>query len=221
MFSRLTLAAGALAVGSLAFVGAGTFASYTGSDTLKANITSGTFNLTAVPGTPAVSLNNGQTLDAGTLPTTTGHNNTLTYTLTNADPGHTYTIPFTVFDTGSLPGEINSIQYVAPMSPNQLASDLTIKVCFISGSGCKALFTPNVAGQSSSTLGSASATFDTTGGDVGLTNFIGSNPTMGNTATGGGQASQGYEIVETFNASDNGAQGQSTNQTFTINGINQ
>lgn len=219
MLSRMSLAVGALGLGALAFVGTGSFASYTGTVNTSAHITSGTFALSAATGTPTVNQSNGQSLDAGTLGG--NHSSTLTYTVTNADPGHTYTIPFTVYDVGSLPGEVNSISY-SPIS-GPIASDFTISICHVEGSTCDAISTPNVQpGPKSVVNGGAAATFSTiSGGGSGLTDFIGSNPSYGSNGTGGGAASQSYKIVETFNSSNNADQGKSEAQTFTVNGINQ
>jgi hypothetical protein len=234
VITRMTVAAVALGVAALAFVGIGSFAGFTGQDTLNSTISGGTFDLQAVPGTPSMTYTNGQypnqttALSAGTLTAVNSGNKgdgtattTLTYTLPNADPGHTYTIPFTVYDTGSLPGEVNSFTY-SPGPNKGMLSDFTIQVEFSNNGKWYPIYTPNVPGQTDMLNGADkySLTNDASG-DSGLTNFLGSNPGEGSTATGGGAASQQYEIVETFNASNNDAEGQTATQSFTINGISQ
>lgn len=221
MVSRTTMAIGTLGVGALALIGAGSFASFTGQANVNTNITSGTFSLAVVPGSPSVGdLINGQSLTPGTL--SVYNSNTLTYVLKNADPGHTYTIPFTVYDNGSLPGVVNSISYTPGSNAGSaLASDMTISLCYVQGNSCLPISTPNVSpGPSSITTGNVGATFDTiNGGGDGLTNFLGSNPTNGTTSTGGGWPNVTYRITEKFNGSStNAAQGENITQTFTING---
>jgi len=235
---KALLAAGvSLGVGTLALVGTGTFAGLTGQVPVSAKVTSGTFKLSAVAGTPTVTYFNGQTptlaggtanaLPAGTLnaanvtTTVNGEGTTLTYTLSNADPGHTYTIPFTVYDTGSLPGLVTSIKY-APGGTTSLARNLTISICYVTGGSCKTIYGPNVTPQIDSTTGATAATFDSQGGDVNLTNFLGSNPTMGATSIEGGHPSQTYEIVEhySYTGATNATGGKTTTQTFTVMGHN-
>jgi len=232
---KALLAAGvSLGVGTLALVGTGTFAGLTGQVPVKASITSGTFMLSAKPGTPTMTLNNGQyptqtatPLSAGTLTATTvttrvnGEGTTLTYTLSNADPGHTYTIPFTVYDTGSLPGLVTSIKYT-PGGTTSLAHNLTISICYVTGGSCRTIYGPNVKPQIDSTTGATAANFDSQGGDMNLTNFLGSNPTMGATSIEGGHSSQTYEIVEhySYTGATNATGGKTTTQTFTVMGHN-
>jgi len=222
-----------LGVGTLALVGTGTFAGLTGQVPVNAKVTSGTFMLSAVPGTPQVTEGNGQSLPAGTLTlsnfktTVNGQGTTLQYTLTNADPGHTYTIPFTVYDTGSLPGLVTSIKYT-PGGTTSLAHNLTISVCFMKGSTCKTIGGPNQAPKYTSMTGANTAVFDTTNtsnntyGD-GLTNFLGSNPTESASSKYGFGVSQTYEIVEHYNSTGTNlteGEGMTTTQTFTVMGHN-
>jgi len=225
---KALLAAGvSLGVGSLALVGTGTFADMMGRVPVSASITSGTFKLSATAGTPSVTKTNGQTaLTSGSLTATTvtttvnGEGTTLAYTLSNADPGHTYTIPFTVYDTGSLPGLVTSIAYT-PGGTTTLAHNLTISICYVTGTSCHTIYGPNVSPQIQSTTGATAATFDSRGGDVNLTNFLGSNPTMGTTSTEGGHPSQTYEIVEHYsNTATNATAKKTTTQTFTVMGHN-
>lgn len=234
MITRLTIAAVALGVAALAFVGIGSFAGFTGQDTVNSTISGGTFELQAIAGIPTMTYNNGQypgqttALSAGTLSAVNSGNvgdgtatTTLTYSLPNADPGHTYTIPFTVYDTGSLPGMVNSFTY-SPGSNKEMLSDFTIEIEFENNGTWSPIWTPNVTGQTDMLNGADKYTLtNSRQGDEGLTNFLGSNPSEGSTATGGGAASQQYEIVETFNANNNDAEGQTATQTFTVSGISQ
>jgi len=233
---KALLAAGvSLGVGTLALVGTGTFAGLTGQVPVNASITSGTFKLSAVAGTPQVNKGNGQaTLTSGSLTaaqvTKTGEGATLTYTLSNADPGHTYTIPFTVYDTGSLPGIVTSITYTPSGTTSSLAKNLTISVCWSFGTlatpaNCKPIYGPQTpAPQKDSTTGATAFRFEKTGpGDNNLTNYLRSNPyKQGNTVTDTGHSSLTYEIVEhySYTGATNTTEGKKTTQTFTVNGHN-
>jgi len=232
---KALLAAGvSLGVGTLALVGTGTFAGLTGQVPVSAKVTSGTFTLSAVAGTPTVTKANGQTtLTSGKLiaanvnTKVNGEGTTLTYTLSNADPGHTYTIPFTVYDTGSLPGLVTSITYT-PGGTTSLAKNLTISACWSfgpTGKTCHQIYGPQTpsSSQKDSTTGAAAFTFEKTGtGTNSLTNYLGSNPRKGATSTGGGHPSLTYEIVETYSYSGatNTTGGKTTTQKFTVNGHN-
>lgn len=237
---RKALVAGgvSLGIGALALAGTGTFAGLTGQVPTSAKVTSGTFTLSATAGTPSVNTINGQTLTAGALTdanvttTVNGEGTTLTYTLSNADSGHTYTIPFTVYDTGSLPGLVTSIRFT-PGGSTSLAHNLTISICWsfgATGAGCHPIYGPHttVPTQMDSTTGARAFTFEKTGpGDNNLTNYLGSNPSEGSTSTGGGHPSLTYEIVETYGSATpgmthvtNATGGKSTTQTFTVMGHN-
>lgn len=151
MLSRLTFATAALGVASLAFVGVGSYASFTSSATVNNSIKTGTFQLEALPSTftcgtkkatvcasgPLIgdAVNGGQpvqSFNAGTEPAVPS-GNTLSYSLTNANPGDTYTYQFTVYDVGTLQGQINTITY-SPSGSSALAKDTTVTVQeYISG----------------------------------------------------------------------------------------
>ncbi|MHB1510807.1 MAG: SipW-dependent-type signal peptide-containing protein [Acidimicrobiales bacterium] len=139
MISRVSLAAGALGVGALtlALVGPGSFASFTSSVTGNNSITSGTFQLQALPsGSPTVSgpligdaINGGQpsqSLSQSAEPSVVGQGNTLSYSLANANPGDTYTYAFSVYDVGSLQGQVNTITYNPGSTGTALEGQMTV-----------------------------------------------------------------------------------------------
>jgi len=141
LLSRLKLVTGAIGLGalSLALIGPGSFASFTSSVAGTNSITTGTFQLEALPdGTPTVSgpligdaINGGQpsqTLSATAEPTVIGQGNTLSYTLANANPGDTYTYQFSVYDVGTLQGQVNTITYVPSSTGAPLEAQMTVAV---------------------------------------------------------------------------------------------
>ncbi len=141
MISRVSLAAGALGVGALtlALVGPGSFASFTSTVTGSNSITSGTFQLEALPsGSPTVTgpligdaINGGQpnqSLTQSAEPSVVGQGNTLAYSLANANPGDTYTYAFSVYDVGSLQGQVNTITYSPGSTGSALEGQMTVAV---------------------------------------------------------------------------------------------
>ena len=141
MIRRTALAAGAVGAVALALTGTGSFASFTSSVSGTNSITSGTFQLQAVPGKTSVSgplifdaTNGGQptqTLTAGNEPTTVGQGNTLAYTLGNANPGDTYDYQFSVYDVGTLQGQVDTINYspaAAGATVSPLLGQMTVEV---------------------------------------------------------------------------------------------
>ena len=140
MIRRTALAAGAVGAVALALSGTGSFASFTSSISGTNSITSGTFQLEAAPGSatvagPLISDANTigqptQKLTSTTEPSTVGQGNTLAYTLTNANPGDTYDYTFSVYDVGTLPGQVNTIDYSPGSggSSSPLLKDMTVEV---------------------------------------------------------------------------------------------
>jgi predicted ribosomally synthesized peptide with SipW-like signal peptide len=135
MIRRTALAAGAVGAVALALSGTGSFASFTSSISGTNSITSGTFQLKAVPGATSYSAGNGvqeppMSLSANAEPTTVGQGNTLAYTLSNANPGDTYDYTFSVYDVGTLPGQVDTINYSPGSggSSSPLLEDMTVEV---------------------------------------------------------------------------------------------
>ncbi len=140
---RLPLLAGLLGAGALtlAVTGPGSFASFTSAVGATNTINSGTFQLEAfTSGSPRVSgqligdaNTTGQptqSLTASPEPQVIGEGNTLSYTLTNANPGDSYTYEFYVGDVGSLPGEVDTITYHTDPGTNAqvLENQMTVEV---------------------------------------------------------------------------------------------
>lgn len=141
MLSRLKVVTGAVGLGalSLALIGPGSFASFTSSVAGTNSITTGTFQLEALPdGAPTVSgpliydAQNGgqptQTLSATAEPQVVGQGNTLAYTLANANPGDSYTYQFSVYDVGTLQGQVNTITYSPSSTGGPLEAQMTVAV---------------------------------------------------------------------------------------------
>ncbi len=140
MFGRLVLGFVAAAATALFLTGAGAFGNFTSSVTGTNAITSGTFQLQAVPsGSPSVSgplIGDAnptgqpvQSLTASAEPTVVGQGNTLSYSLVNASPGDTYTYQFTVYDVGTLQGEVDTISYnPGTPTPGTLEQNMTVEV---------------------------------------------------------------------------------------------
>lgn len=124
---------------SLALVGPGSFASFTSSVTGTNSITTGSFQLQALPdGPPTVSgpliydaINGGQptqTLTATAEPQVVGQGNSLAYTLANANPGDAYAYQFSVYDVGTLQGQVDTINYQPSSSGAPLEAQMTVEV---------------------------------------------------------------------------------------------
>ena len=133
---RIPLIAGAAGAGALALVlvGPGSFASFTSSVTANQNISSGTFRLQGVAGTPTVAgplIGDANSIGQPNLSSSTGdeptgpgfNGNTLTFNLGNINPGDTYTEPVTIYDVGSLQGQVNTVTYT-PGAYNAAARNL-------------------------------------------------------------------------------------------------
>ena len=139
MRARLPFMAGALGVGALglALVGPGSFASFTSSVTANQSITAGTFQLQGVASTPTVSgplIGDANSIGQPTLGSTNGpeptkpdfNGNALSFTLGNINPGDTYTEPVTIYDVGTLQGQLDTVTYTPGSSGNNLESNMTV-----------------------------------------------------------------------------------------------
>lgn len=144
MLSRLTFATAALGAASLAFVGVGSYASFTSSVTAQNSIKTGTFQLEALPSTFACGASKSSVCVSGPLIgdaitagqpsqslTATGEpavptGNKLNYSLTNANPGDTYTYQFTVYDVGTLQGQLDTVTYTPSTMGTALEQDMTV-----------------------------------------------------------------------------------------------
>ncbi|MDA8285601.1 MAG: SipW-dependent-type signal peptide-containing protein [Actinomycetota bacterium] len=133
--------AGALGVGALglALVGPGSFASFTSSVTANQSITAGTFQLQGVASTPTVSgplIGDANSIGQPSLQSANGseptapnfNGNTLSFTLGNISPGDTYTEPVTIYDVGTLQGQLNTVTYTpdAASTAQALESNMTV-----------------------------------------------------------------------------------------------
>ena len=231
MFSRLTLAAGALGVGALAFVGVGSYASFTSSVVLNNSITTGTFQLEALPtGTPTASgpfvwaqqpaAQPTQTQSATAEPTVTGEGNTLSYSLTNAAPGDTYTYQFTVYDVGTLQGQVNTITY-NPVNANALEQNMTVEVQEQVNGVWTPIHTTTSSGAAGTPLNAAYPyTFylDYSFGP----NFLQPNTIVNGQPTyTGEEGSITYRVVFSVNASaTNSVETASASPSLSVNGVN-
>ena len=138
MLGRIALGFGAAGAAALALTGAGAFGNFTSSVVATNSIKSGDFQLEALPsGSPTVSgpligdANQtgqpSQSQSASTEPSVTGQGNTVSYSLSNASPGDTYTYTFTVYDVGTLQGEVDTITY-NPGTKGPLEQNMTVEV---------------------------------------------------------------------------------------------
>lgn len=140
---RTPMIAGAVGTGALALilVGPGSFASFTSSVTTTQTIKTGTFQLEAKGGTPTVSGSyDANTIGQPQLSATNGavpqppnfNGNTVSFGLGNIAPGDTYTEPVTVYDVGSLQGQIDTVTYTPASGTNAVllekAMNVTVQV---------------------------------------------------------------------------------------------
>ena len=137
MLGRVALGFGAAAAATLALTGAGAFGNFTSSVVATNSIRSGDFQLEALPsGSPTAS----GPLIGDANPTgqptqsqsATGEpavpaGNTIHYSLSNASPGDTYAYTFTVYDVGTLQGEVDTITY-SPGTGGPLEQNMTVEV---------------------------------------------------------------------------------------------
>lgn len=137
MLGRVALGVGAAGAAALALTGAGAFGNFTSSVSNSSTFKAGNFQLEAVTnGAPTVSgplihdaNQTGQPVQSvsSTPEPAVPQGNTVQYSLTNASPGDTYTYTFTVYDVGTLQGQIDTITY-APASGTTLLSYMTVSV---------------------------------------------------------------------------------------------
>jgi predicted ribosomally synthesized peptide with SipW-like signal peptide len=243
LISRFSLAAGALGVGALtlALVGPGSFASFTSSVTANNSITSGTFQLEALPsGSPTVSgpligdaINGGQpsqSLTPSPEPSVVGQGNTLSYSLANANPGDAYTYAFSVYDVGTLQGQVNTITYNAGSTGTALEGQMTVEVQEYVGGTWTDVHTVS---EANSCGGCSGSPLPANGSYTYMLNYsFGPSFLQPNTITGGGasytgeEASATYRVVFSFldpSTSQNsveGSNGGTATPTITVNGTN-
>ncbi len=247
MIRRTALAAGAVGAVALALTGTGSFASFTSSVTGTNSITSGTFQLEAVPGQATVSgpligdaTNGGQptqTLTAGAEPTTIGMGNALAYTLTNANPGDTYDYTFSVYDVGTLQGEVDTIDYSPAASGSTvspLLGQMTVEVQEDLNGTWTDIHTSDTSGAPGSPVSAASShTFYL---DYGFgPQFLQPTQNLGqsNQVNPGDEGSATFRVQYVFTnpttnpneaighvVSQNAVEGLTANPTITVNGTN-
>ncbi len=141
MKHRISLIAGAGGAGALmlALVGPGTFASFTSSVAANQSFKAGTFQLEAQAGTPTVSgplIGDANSIGQPNLWSSTGgepavpNGNSVLFGLWNMNPGDTYTEPLTVYDVGSLQGQLDTITYTPDSGANAqiLEGNMTVEV---------------------------------------------------------------------------------------------
>ncbi len=246
MVSRITLAAGALGLGALAFVGTGSFASFTSQTPVTNSITSGTFQLQDVAGTTSVSgllvgdaVNGGQPTQSlattGEPPLSVGGNgNTVEYTLGNAAPGDSYSYRFSVYDVGTLQGQLNTITYSPGTAGSALLNEMTVQIQEATGSGWSAPI-PTAAYQASAACGgcgSAGTPVNASGAYTFMLNnqwgpaFLQPNKLTGTplapTYTGE-ESSATFKVTFSFldtSGSQNSVQSMHAAPTMSVNGIN-
>lgn len=223
MLKRILMGLGIAGIGSLAYVGVGSYASYTSSASLDNAFKTGTFQLEVQPnGTPSVSGNlvgdaNYAQTEAGTLRSL--NNKTLAYSLGNANPGDSYTYGFTVWDAGSLQGAVNQIVFTPNVTsnPNVAALQKDLSISVYNGEG-------NLLGTT--TAGTAKV-FSTNGyagtypdGHYFGPNFLQPEQNGNVNIPGSGEGHENYKVVVTYNNSgnQNNEQGLTTGGTFTVNG---
>ena len=140
--TRVPFVAGAVGLGALglALVGPGSFASFTSSVTANQAIKTGTFQLQATASQPTVSgalVADANSIGQPTLQGTTGaepavpDGNTLGFQLGNIAPGDTYTEPVTIYDVGTLQGQLDTVTYTPDTSSGNavaLEKNMTVTV---------------------------------------------------------------------------------------------
>lgn len=142
MKTKLSLVAGAVGAGALglALVGPGSFASFTSSVAANQSFKSGTFQLEATAAQPMVQgglISDANSVGQPALSSSTGAEpavptgNTLNFSLWNISPGDTYTEPVTIYDVGSLQGQLDTVTYqpdLTTAAARALESDMTVAV---------------------------------------------------------------------------------------------
>jgi predicted ribosomally synthesized peptide with SipW-like signal peptide len=241
------MVAGVLGMGalSLALVGPGSFASFTSSVTGTNSITTGSFQLEALPGgAPTVSgpligdaVNGGQptqSLTSGPEPSVIGEGNSLAYTLANANPGDAYTYQFSVYDVGTLQGQVNTITYQPGSSGAALEAQMTVEVQMQVNGTWTDIHNSSDSGASGVPLPASQAHtyyLDYSFGPAFLQPNTISNGTAGYT---GEESSATFRVVFTFLnpttnpnssinnyvVSQNSVEGMSASPTISVNGTN-
>lgn len=227
---------GALGAGALglALIGPGSFASDTSAVTAKQSILSGTFQLEAKAGTPTVAgalVGDANSIGQPKMSSISGGEpavpvgNTVTFTLHNIAPGDTYTEPLSVYDVGSLQGQIDTVTYT-PGSTTKLESDMTVAVQVDVNGNWKDVHLNTSTGA---TGAPASAAY---GHTFYLTyafgpQFLQPNPTMKTTTPGTGKLGTDelyaqFRIVFSFTdtGSQNNVEGAGAAPSLTFNGTN-
>lgn len=142
MKTKLSLMAGAVGAGALglALVGPGSFASFTSSVTANQSFQTGTFQLRGTAGQPTVQgqlIYDANSIGQPALHYSTGAEpavptgNTLKFSLGNISPGDIYTEPVTIYDVGSLQGQLDTVTYQPDLTTSAaraLESDMTVAV---------------------------------------------------------------------------------------------
>ncbi|HET9091119.1 MAG TPA: SipW-dependent-type signal peptide-containing protein [Acidimicrobiales bacterium] len=138
---RIPLVAGAAGAAALALVvvGPGAFASFTSSVSANQSIKTGTFQLEATAGQPTVAgplIGDANTIGQPILNSSTGaepavpDGNNVSFQLWNVNPGDSYTEPLTIYDVGSLQGQVNTVTYTPDTSTSAMTLEkyMTVEV---------------------------------------------------------------------------------------------
>lgn len=168
MLSRMGMAVGVLGVGALTLVGVGSYASFTSQGFVSDSITPGHFQLQLVPGLATVSgpligdanpTGKPVMAESVTSEPSLPNGNTLSYTLGNAAPGDTYSYRFTVYDVGTLQGQLNTITYTPGTNgTNALEHQMTVSIHEVTGPGATTITSPiHTTAEESTCTGCGSA----------------------------------------------------------------
>jgi len=239
--AKVPFMAGAVGLGALglALVGPGSFASFTSSVTANQAIKTGTFQLQATASTPSVSgplVGDANSIGQPTLQGTTGaepavpDGNTLGFQLGNIAPGDTYTEPVTIYDVGTLQGQLDTVTYTPDTSSNAVALEkaMTVTVQYDVNGTWTDVHTNDGSGASGSPVSAASPhTFylDYSFGP----DFVQPNPNMytsseaSNNGFSTNELSSSYRVVFSFpdsSGSQNSVEGLSAAPTVMFNGTN-
>ena len=243
MRARVPFVAGALGVGALglALVGPGSFASFTSSVTANQSITTGTFRLQGVASTPTVSgplIGDANSIGQPTLQSTNGaepsgagfNGNTLSVTLGNINPGDTYTEPVTIYDVGTLQGQLDTVTYTPGSSGTNLEADMTVALQEDINGTWTDVHTEGeetrCGGCGSAGVPLSAASPHTFKLDYSFgPNFVQPNPHMSNTSVAGStnELSASYRVVFSFtntSGSQNTLETVSASPSLSFNGVN-
>lgn len=237
--------AGAIGVGALglALVGPGSFASFTSSVTASQSITAGTFQLEGVGSTPSVTgalIGDANSIGQPTLKSSNGsepstpdfNGNTLSFTLGNINPGDTYTEPVTIYDVGSLQGQIDTVTYTPGTSGKSLEGAMTVALQYKVG---KTWTDVHTQGEETNCGGCAGVPVPASSAHTFLLdysfgpNFVQPNPHMYDAAQASAagfstnELSSSYRVVFSFTdttTSQNSLETVSASPSLSFNGIN-